>query len=175
MDPTSIALKLLDLDKGKRDAVITSAVDDYLKILYTIASDIYDSCIADFYIKYTPKVYDRHGNVEGFNLYQANEITYNDLNLNVLIDENSLLPYGNEEDKREYVLSSVMRGLRGVGSSKLKGWPKHWRTSYPNSFSKQAGLWSSNKRTLNGILNDFIENAFKDTKNIFWATVLRKM
>ena len=175
MDPTSIALKLLDLDKGKRDAVIASAVDDYLKILYTIASDIYDSCIADFYIKYTPKVYDRHGNIEGFNLYQANEITYNDLNLNVLIDENSLLPYGNEEDKREYVLSSVMRGLRGVGSSKLKGWPKHWRTSYPNSFSKQAGLWSSDKRTLNGILNDFIENAFKDTENIFWATVLRKM
>lgn len=181
MDAISVALRLLALDKTKRDAIILHSVDDYFKVLYVIASDIYDSCIEDFYIKYTPKIYDRHGNLEGFNLYKANRISYENFYLNVFIDSEQLLPYDktNDEykDKRDYVLNSVMRGVRGSksGKKKIPGWPKPWRTCYPNTFSRHAGLWSSSKRTLNGIFDDFIENAMTDMENIFWEIVSGKI
>ena len=179
MDATSVALKLLGLNKSKREAIIASSVDDYFKILYAVASDIYDSCIEDFYVKYTPTVYTRHGNLEGFNLYKANQISYENFYLNVFLDSDQLLPYGkiddDHEDRREYVLSSVMKGIRGPKGSKIPGWPKHWRTSYPNHFSRNAGLWSSKKRTLDGILNDFIENAMTDMDYVFWQIVSSKI
>lgn len=183
MDATDIALRLLDLDKSERDRILASAITDYFKVLYAIAADIYDSCIQDFYAKYTPKVYERHGNLEGENLYRANEISYEKPNLSVFIDSAQLLPYGNgdvedigdTEDKRDFVLNSVMKGLRGAKSSKLPGWPKHWYTRYPNQYSTQAGVWSSSKRTINGILYDFIENVMGDTDNILWEIVASKM
>ena len=177
MDATEVAFRLLDLNKSQRDAIVAYAVDEYFKILYVIASDIYDSCIQDFYAKYTPKVYDRHGNLEGWNLYQANEISYEDFYLDISIEPDQLLPYGdeNDEDKREVILDSVMKGLRGAKSSKLPNWPKQWRTSYPNKFSTQSGLWSSSKKTLKGILNDFVANVMEDTDGIFWTIVSNKL
>lgn len=177
MDAISIALALLDLDKGKRDAIITQSVKEYLHLLYAIVSDIYDSCIEDYYAKRIPDVYDRHGNLEGFNLYRANEIEYENLYLDISIISEQLLPYGKEdsEDVRDYVLSGVMKGLRGVGSSKLSGWPKRWSTSYPNKFSKMGGIWSSKKRTLNGILDDFVATAFDNTEGAFWDIVASKL
>ena len=178
MDATSVALKLLALDKGTRQTIIASAVDDYFKILYIIASDIYDSCIEDFYAKYTPKIYTRHGDLEGFNLYRANEISYENFYLNIKTDPEQLLSYGkneDDEDKREYVLDAVMKGIRGPKKSKIPGWPKHWRTSYPNAFSEHAGLWSSSKKTLNSILEEFVDKAMTDTDDIFWGIVSKKI
>lgn len=182
MDSVDVAIRLLDLNKDKRNSIIASSVDEYLRFLYAIASDIYDSCIEDFYFKYTPEVYTRHEDLVGFNLYQANEISYKDLYVNVFIDSTQLLPYGEEDEsdedkkkKKDYVLNTVMKGIRGPKKSKVPGWPKRWRTSYPNQFSRYQGMWKSSKKTLNGILNEFIEKAMEDLDYILWEIISNKI
>lgn len=175
MNAESVAMRLLTLDSGARYAVITNAVNDYFKILYSIASDIYDSCIEEYYFQYTPTVYNRHGNIEGFNLYNANEIAYSDLKLQLKIDSGQLLPYKGKGDKREKVLSSVMSGLRGGKLKHVSGWPKSWRASYPNRFSRYGGVWSSSEKTMYTIYDDFVDNVIKDTKDLFWTLVSQKI
>ena len=171
MTPTEIALKLIKLDKTKRTAILSSAIDLYLKVLLNIANDIYDSCIADYYSSYIPVSYGRHGNIEGFNLYRANDNDYSNFYLNLRLDEDKLLPYGGKKgDKRSKVLSGVLNGLRG--SSGISGWPISWTTTYPNHYSTYK-IWYSNGTTMKEILDEFSKNATKDTIYIFWQCVER--
>ena len=173
MTPTQIVLKLMKMDKGRRTAVIAGAIDLYLNVLLNIANDIYASCIADYYGGYIPRYYNRHGNIEGINLYRANNNDYSDFYLSLSIDEDKLSPYGGKGgDKREKVLRGVLNGLRG--GPNIPGWPIGWSTSYPNSYSSYR-IWYSSGTTIKGILDDFSKNAMKDNINIFWQCVERKI
>lgn len=172
MDQAGVVLKLLELDASKRKQIITKAVDQYFIILYKIASDIYDSCIEDFYIQYTPESYTRHGDIEGFNLYNANEIELNDNGIRLFADANQLLPYAGKTDRRQKVLDAVMNGIRGTKLKYVAGWPLKWSTTYPNRFS-QYKLWSSSATTMHEIYMDFVENVSSDTQDIFWDLVSR--
>lgn len=173
VNPTQIALQLVQMDKGRRTAILASAIDLYLKVLLNVANDIYESCIADYYGGYTPVSYNRHGNIEGFNLYRANSNDYSNFYLGLKIDEDKLLPYGGRKgDKRSQVLSGVLSGLRG--SSGIPGWPMSWSTSYPNGHSTYK-IWSSSGSTIQEILDDFCANAMKDNMDIFWQCVARQM
>lgn len=167
MSKQDIVLKLLQVDRGARERILNMALDKYITILYNIANDIYDSCIEDFYAGYSPRRYTRHGNIEGFNLYRANEISFDGGYFNVKIDDEDLLPYGKKTDKSR-VLNAVMNGKRG-GSS-IPGWPMKWYTSYPNRYSTQK-IWQSSGRTIEDIFDDFIDNVLDDTNDIFWGIV----
>ena len=173
MTPTQIALQLIQMDKSKRIAILASGIDLYLKVLLTIANDIYESCIADYYGGYSPTYYNRHGNIEGFNLYRANQNSYEDFYLGLNIDEDKLLPYsGKKGDKRCKVLSGVLNGLRG--SSGIPGWPIGWSTSYPNGYSTHR-VWHSSGNTIKEILDDFSKNVTKDTSDILWQCIERQL
>lgn len=68
---------------------------------------IYDLVIAEFYKSYTPAVYDRHGDIKGFNLYRANNFVVpniNDVRGDVEYDWKifDLLPYHSWWQKKEY-------------------------------------------------------------------------
>ena len=168
-----IVLRLMKMNKHQYMSILAGAVDLYLKVLLNIANDIYESCIADYYGGYTPKYYNRHGNIEGFNLYQANDNDYSNFYLSMRISEDKLDPYsGKSGDKREKVLTSVLNGWRGSGG--IEGWPMIFSTSYPNNYSSYR-TWYSSENTIEGIMNDFCENAVKDTKDIFWQCVARQM
>lgn len=150
--------RLLFMDERAADAAINSAFQEYAQLVSDIYNDIYDSCIKLYYDQYTPIKYDRHGNIEGFNLYSASDIYASDLAVNLSLQGYRLLPYKGKKDKREKVLDSVLDGLRGVGSSKSPpGWPMSWDTHYPNKFS-QFSDWRSSGTTLDGILADFAKN-----------------
>jgi hypothetical protein len=168
MATKDIALKLLALDKGRRAAIVAKATQTYMQILYRIANDIYDSCIADFYSGYIPTSYTRHGNIEGFNLYLANDIFMQNGYLGIEISESNLLPYGKKTSKRK-VFNSVVNGLRGGPG--VTGFPMDWDTSYPNSYSMYKGVWSSSGNTIQSIYSDFFENVIKDTADLFWNCV----
>ena len=171
--PTEIALKLIKINKGKRAIILTNAIDLYLKVLLNIANDIYESCIADYYGGYNPKYYNRHGNIEGFNLYRASDNDYSNFYLETRIDEDKLLPYsGKKGDKRGKVLSGVLNGWRGSGG--IDGWPIECKTSYPNNYSTYR-VWHSSQNTIQGILDDFCENATKDTSDILWQCIERQI
>ena len=173
VNPTQIALQLVQMDKGARTVILANAIDLYLKVLLNIANDIYESCIADYYGGYTPKYYNRHGNIEGINLYRANSNKYSNFYLGLQINENKLSPYGGKKgDKRSQVLSGVLNGLRG--SSGIPGWPMSWSTSYPNGHSAYR-IWYSSGTTIQEILDDFCANAMKDNMDIFWQCVARQM
>lgn len=173
MTPTEIALRLIEMDKGKRTAVLANGIDMYLKILLNIANDIYESCIADYYGGYSPKYYNRHGNIEGFNLYNANSNNYSNFYLGLSIEEDRLLPYsGKKGDKRGKVLKGVLNGLRG--SSGIPGWPIGWSTSYPNGYSVYR-IWYSSGTTIKEILDDFSKNVTKDTSDLLWQCIARQI
>ena len=160
------------MDKSKRRSIYSSAMNVYAKIISSVACDIYDSCIEDYYGGYVPTYYKRHGNIEGENLYLANNIQYSNLRLSINIDENKLKPYGGKTDKRESVLGSVLNGLRG--NTAIEGWPMEFVTSYPNSYSTYR-IWGSDAHTITGIFDDFCENVIEDTIELFWQCVERQM
>ena len=167
----SIWTSLILMDEAKADAILEEAFKRYFNTLSDIAADIYDSCIEDYYAQYEPVKYTRHGNINGFNLYNAKAIWFDEesYNLSLNFDPNELLPYYDGKkgrEKRSKVLKSVMAGLRGTKSSKTPpGWPQQWRTCYPNQYS-QYSLWSSTGRTMNAIYADFMDNVREDTKDI---------
>lgn len=169
MSVESTLFSLIQMDDSKMISVLRAAIRAYGKILHAIANDIYNSCIEDYYNGYTPLVYKRHGNIEGFNLYSAagNSLTGGRLILDT--DSNKLLPYkGNSRDE---VLSNVLNGLRGTGMrASQEGWPMRWDTSYPNSYSTYT-LWYSKGRTIEAIMQDFADNVLNDTEDIFWECV----
>lgn len=157
-------------DKNEINRIIQKGINDYARFLTNIASDIYDSCIQDYYAQYTPTVYTRHGNIGGFNLYQANAIELAGPILSIDFDEGNLLPYGTSDDIRATVLNNVMNGIRGsnVRTKTRRKWPMEWRTSYPNNFSMYKGVWSSGASTIDSIFDDFVANVLTDTYDKLW-------
>lgn len=172
MTPTEIALRLIKMDKSRRTIALANGIDLYLKVLLNIANDIYASCIADYYGGYIPKYYNRHGNIEGINLYRASNNDYSNFYLGLSIEEDKLEPYGKKGDKREEVLSGVLNGLRGGPG--IPGWPMAWSTSYPNDHSSYR-IWYSSGSTIEEILDDFSENVTKDTSDILWQCIERQL
>lgn len=155
--------------------IIDNGTKDYLKFLENVAIDIYDSCIQDYYAQYKPKVYTRHGNKAGFNLYQAKDIGANDFSIKLETDPYELLPYGTAEDIRAEVLKNVMSGVRGykerTNNTDIE-WPSPWSTSYPNKYSRYS-IWSSSCFTIESILDDFAANAIKDTYEMLWEFIAK--
>lgn len=175
MDRKNIILKLIGKEDSEIVSILTKAWESYINDLREIAEDIYDSCIADYYAKYKPSVYKRHGHPEGVNLYQADVITNDDFDIFYEFDPEKLWKYGgkNGDEKRAEVLDNVMRGIRGTTKRKTKlgnTWPRSWSTSYPNKHSKK-NIWQSKERTMYTIFDDFSENIFQGTIDLFWENV----
>lgn len=166
MTKKEIVWNLLRMDDNKRASILRNAVEAYFYILLDIANDIYDSCIEDYYNGYSPIFYDRHGNIEGFNLYSANANGLPGGYLRVRTDSSKLMPYkgGSADD----VLGMVEHGKRGGPG--IKGWPKRWYTSYPNSYSSYH-IWYSSENTIEKITSDFEKNGISGTKDILWKCI----
>ena len=152
------------------DKAYNEGVSMYLDVLFKIANDIYDSCIKQYYATYTPTVYTRHGNIEGFNLYYAKNIETDEYGITQDFDGGDayeLLKYGTKEDIRQEVLDAVMSGKRGIGkrASGKRKWQRNWVASYPNKFSEYTD-WKSNASTINEIFDDFDNNILADTKDL---------
>lgn len=179
MTDNDMITALLLMDTTKRRTIIDEASKAYMSDLADIASDIYDSCIEDYYAQYEPIKYGRHGDIRGFNLYSANNIDFDELsyNLDIDFDPSKLLRYYDGKrgrEKRDKVLNSVMAGLRGTKSRKTPpGWPMLWLTSYPNRYSKYD-MWSSTKGTMDSIFIEFMDNVMGDTVNL-WYDHIKKL
>ena len=154
-------------------AAVKNSIEEYADIIWNIANDIYDSCIELYYATYTPTVYKRHGNMDGFNLYRANGFDFDEVNM--ILDDfdggnpQNLLKYGSKNDVREEVLAAVLSGQRGITvrpspPAKFK-WPRGWTASYPNKYSKYR-YWSSGAHTIEEIIDDFEENILNDTSDL---------
>lgn len=192
MNRQDVLLALIQYDKPQIVKILTNTTDEYFNMLTHVAMDIYDSCIQLFYATYDPIVYDRHGDKSGFNLYAANNMGYSNLIVDMTLEPENLLPYysmkknkvgqfvpGNvlKEDVRAKVLGSVMDGVRARKTSKnIKSkrvkFPMTWDAFYPNQYSKY-NIWSSKSKTIDTILDDFIENVVNDTLDDFY-TLLSK-
>lgn len=171
---------LLLMDESQREMIIESTFKDFGQLLGDVAADIYDSCIKIYYSTYTPVYYGRHGNKAGHNLYRANDFMYNEV-ANVLrfsTNEENLLPYKGGfsedeygesfEDKRELILHLVMSGQRGSKTrfAKVTGrWPKHWKASYPNRYSKY-NRWKSSGKTMYAIFDEFMNQIEEGSDDI---------
>ena len=168
MNKKDVVLKLLYMDDNKMASVIIKAVEAYFYILLDIANDIYDSCIEDYYNGYTPIYYDRHGNIEGINLYSAKSNGLPNGRLKIRTDSSKLAPYktGNADD----VLGMVENGWRGGPGINKQGWPRKWSTSYPNSYSAYH-IWYSTGNTIESIMEDFSQNGISGTKDILWQCI----
>lgn len=177
-DADQIFLRWVFKPKAQRMSIRKKVVREYGDILYKIADDIFESCIADFYASYPPKVYTRHGDKKGFNLYRLNDISPSENGFRLRFDENFLLKYGTKEDIREEVMDAVLSGLRGHegmnrkpvptdDKSEADEWPMEWYTSYPNKFSEYR-YWKSRYTTMDEIFHDFIQNAIDDTEYLLW-------
>ena len=142
------------------------AMNEYVDIIVGIANDIYDSCIKQYYATYTPTVYTRHGNPEGFNLYRANSFEFDGTVLEDFDggDPDALLKYGARADIRADVLNAVLSGKRGL-THRPSGWPRAWVASYPNAYS-QYNYWKSNFHTIGEIIDDFEANIIADTQKL---------
>lgn len=166
MGKDSLWTRLMLANESKQAAAINQAIQQYFHLLSEVASDIYDSCIKDFYKQYHPKTYKRHGNLAGFNLYNANQVSFDGNTLNFLLDEDYLLPYG-KHGKQEIVFEFVLSGLRGGPLPRSLDWPMEWYTTYPNAYSRYKNIWNSSEIILENILDDFIDNVVDDTYQVF--------
>lgn len=168
-------------------AVIKNSINEYVDIIWGIANDIYDSCIKQYYATYTPKVYKRHGNIEGFNLYRANGFELKDGEGGPILEDfddgnpGALLKYKTKEDIRSEVLNNVLSGQRGRSNQKNGKkrrsprptaedpdpgvWPRPWTASYPNEYSKYNN-WRSDEHTIKAIIADFEANILDDTSDL---------
>lgn len=170
MTKKEIVLRLSTMDDGQMCAIVYKAVEVYFQLLLDIANDIYDSCIADYYGGYTPKYYNRHGNIEGWNLYNANSNGIFGGELRFKTDASKLEPYkgGSEDD----VLGMVENGFRGGPG--IDGWPKKWSTSYPNDHSAYH-VWYSSGNTIEKITSDFQKNGIRETRELLWKCLEKCM
>jgi hypothetical protein len=166
MNKKDIVWKLAKMSDSKMSAIIDNAVQAYFYILLDIVRDIYDSCIEDYYNGYTPLYYDRHGNIEGFNLYGANSSAISDGYLHIYTDSSKLEPYKGVDS--DVILYGVEHGKRGGPA--IKGWPKRWSTSYPNSYS-DYNVWYSKGSTIESILEDFSKNGITGTFDLLWKCI----
>lgn len=171
MDRKNILAGLLFMDERNAEAIINAAFVEYVQLVSDIYNDIYTSCIQSYYDQYDPRKYDRHGDPSGFNLYGASDIYASDLRVNLSLEASKLLPYKGKKDKRLKVLTTVLNGLRGAGSSKTPpGWPMSWDAYYPNEFS-EFSEWSSSNATLYNILQDFAKNGPRDLSYKFYEFI----
>lgn len=163
MTKKEIVLRLATMDDKRMCSIIYKAVEAYFQVLLDIANDIYNSCIADYYGGYNPKYYTRHGNIEGWNLYNANDNGILDGELYFITDASKLEPYkyGDADD----VLGMVENGFRGGPG--IEGWPKKWSASYPNDYSMYH-VWYSTGNTIEKITDDFKQNGIRDTRDLLW-------
>ena len=174
VDPNQVFLRWALRPEAQRVSIMKKVLNEYGNIIYKVADDIFDSCIEDYYASYKPKKYKRHNNIVGFNLYSLKDMSFDGTEFQIGFDSDFLLKYGTKEDIREEVMNAVFAGQRGVEerrSSKAENvWPMKWTTSYPNEFS-QYTYWKSKHTTMDEIFNDFVQNAIKDTKDLFWDTL----
>lgn len=176
MNKKSIILELVQMNEDEIYRILKNAWEDYIREISQIAEDIYDSCIQDYYYKYSPIYYKRHGFPEGKNLYQANAVTFDDWDVFPKFDSSELWAYYGKDGraKRAKVLNAVMNGMRGAkfkNKANPPGWPRSWFTSYPNKFSRYQSLWSSSSRTMDGIFREFCDDIFNDTTDLLWSHV----
>ena len=174
MSSNGLWADLMQLGDAKLNSVIKSAIDEYYETLFNVASDIYDSCIHDFYDQYTPRVYKRHGNLSGENLYRANNIFDDGNTVNITLNEWSLMPYG-KHDKRDIVFEFVLAGLRGGPFPNRLDFPMDWYTTYPNAYSRYGDVWQSSENILQYILDDFCANVVSDTLHIVVNNIAKKI
>ena len=172
-DAKQIFLRWAFKPEAQRASIMKKVLADYGNKIYSIADDIFNSCIEDYY-KDKPKVYKRHGNIEGFNLYRLNNISFDGMDFQIGFESDFLLKYGTKEDIRAEVMDAVFSGTRGL--TERNGKPvdprrtTNWKTSYPNKFS-QYDYWQSEYTTMDGIFYDFVKHVIKDTKDLFWSTL----
>ena len=172
MDSQSTFRALCDLRREQRLSIIVSAVQEYVEILSEIYNDIYESCIKVFYL-YKPTKYKRHGDISGFNLYSAFVSEIRDAKIDVMYTPNELLPY--KGVSKEEVLNAVVNGTRGTtvrNTPKSGTWPKDWKTSYPNAYSRYT-IWRSSATSIESILSDFDETGVEQTADLFWEIVAK--
>lgn len=171
MNIKDVLYRLLIMDESAAENAINSAFTEYAQLIADIYNDIYDSCIHLYYEQYTPIKYDRHGDLGGFNLYNASDIYARDLLVQLSLQGSKLLPYKGKGDKRDRVLKTVLKGLRGAGSRKTPpGWPMSWNASYPNGFSSFTE-WESSASTLDGILKEFSKDGPKKLSYKFYEFI----
>jgi hypothetical protein len=166
--------ELMNISDAKLKSVLKSSISEYYQLLAEVGFDIYNSCIRDFYSQYRPKVYKRHGDLSGVNLYDANKIFYDGNTVNIILNEYELRPYG-KHDKHEEVFEFVLAGLRGGPLPKHPEFPMDWYTSYPNEYSKYRNIWQTSEIILVDILDDFCANVVKDTLPIVINNISRKI
>jgi len=156
------------------DAAVNS-IERTVKELCKEASNIFDSCIDQFYL-YQTKSYRRHevgkGTGTGINLYRANQIHLNYkggelTSFYIEINADNMAPYKsykNGEGRRKlvsakYVLDNVMKGIRGLEDEYIK-----------NGFASYDNHWSATVNTkyfgtLSGTPNqifDIFDSHFKE-------------
>lgn len=175
VDINKVAFMLTTKDNVAAKRIIKKSTDEYFELLSDIASDIYDSCIASFYASYSPKVYRRHNDPTGSNLYEANAMSFDDGYLSFVTDEDELQKYGTDEDIRREVLDNVMAGIRGRTVRKKSGWPRSWKRfcTYPNNFSTCGAYWKSTKNTMDDIFEEFSRVGLAETQQYFWEIVAK--
>lgn len=163
--------KLLTMNDNEIESVMRRAWKKYTELINNIAHDIYKSCIQEFYSKYKPIKYKRHGYPEGKNLYQADDIQITESTLRIKTAAEQLWKYGGRDDKRDKVLTAVMNGKRGTKTRTKTNldWPQPWETTYPNKFS-DFFQWEAadDLTTMNEIMTYFVDNVLEDTKYIYW-------
>ena len=170
----NVWLALAHLDGSKRTQVVRQAISEYVNILVQVYNDIYESCIKVYYASYKPKVYTRHQNKQGFNLYIGFSAEVLDARIDATYMPESLMGYRNVT--REEVLSAVVNGQRGVEHrvTPVTGeWPKTWGVKYPNQYSTCGHVWQSKAGTIESILQDFDDNGIEDTFNVLSALIAK--
>lgn len=169
----------LALGEERAVNVLKESWKEYMKLIFDILNDIYDSCIADYYAQREPLVYTRHGNIFGENLYLAKNFSMpNMFIINDDIDPNRLMPYPGKrgDEKREIVFNMITdwedNGQGWRGGPGVPGFPMEFDTSYPNRHSRMTE-WESSQITIKGILDDFRENILDDTDDLMWDIIAK--
>ena len=105
------------------EARATRIVNETFKILFEDILFCINEAIKDFYNDYTPLIYDRHGNLDGFNLYKSIEQSSKvgleitgDLvmHINFTPNTDAMLPYASKTLSDEDILNNIVfEGVHG--------------------------------------------------------------
>lgn len=127
---------LIDTYVEKYYQAAIGAIDDTARELVSIAHEIFDKCIDQYYF-YKTRSYYRHetgrGTRTGANLYRANQIHLNRkgreiVGFHIGWDVDDMSSY--KRVSSAYVLDNVMDGIRGVADEYMEyayaPYPNHW-------------------------------------------------